>query len=355
MILTIFGYPKTGKTLLFNLLTDQNVEISKFSATTQEFHKAIVDVPDERLKKCADYFKTPPVYAKIEYLDTGSIAFGESKNSTFIDLVRRGDGLVHVVRGFADDEIIHINEEINPASDIEKIEEELRTTDYIGIEKRVEKLEHDRKKIKSKEIIEELDLFQRMLAFLEDGKPLREFDFNPHEEIIVKGFKFLSQKPIVHIVNCDENSLEKYSEMAQEPTASSCTVMFCGKIETELLELEEEEREIFQEEYGLKNYEYIKDSLIKTSYNLMNLQSFFTVGSDETKAWTVEKDCTAYNAAGKIHSDIQQGFIRGEVIYWSDFLESGGFPQAKEKGLLRLEGKEYITKDGDIIHFRFNK
>lgn len=355
MILTIFGYPKTGKTLLFNLLTDQNVEISKFSATTQEFHKAVVDVPDERLKKCADYFNTPPVYAKIEYLDTGSIAFGESKNSTFIDLVRRGDGLVHVVRGFSDDEIIHINEEINPASDIEKIEEELRTVDYIGIEKRVEKLEHDRKKIKSKEIVEELDLFQRMLTFLEEGKPLREFDFLPHEAIIVKGFKFLSQKPIIHIINCDENSLEKHSELAQTPLNSSCTVMFCGKIETELLELDEEEREIFQEEYGLKNYKYIKDSLIKTSYDLMNLQSFFTVGSDETKAWTIEKECTAYNAAGKIHSDIQQGFIRAEVILWSEFLESGGFPQAKEKGLLRLEGKEYITKDGDIMHFRFNK
>ena len=355
MILTIFGYPKTGKTLLFNILSGNDVEVSKFSATTNEFHKAVVDVPDERLKKLADFFKTPPVYAKIEFLDTGAISFGDAKNTTFIDLLRRADGLVHVVRAFKDNEIIHLPGEVDTQRDINSIEEELITTDFLSIEKRLEKLKVDVMKIKSKEIKEEYYLFLKLKDFVEKGRPLREYDFDKHEELIVRGYKFLSQKPIIHIINADETNYNNFKNKKFEDKKFRTYFLFCAKIEKELLELDKDERKIFEREYGLENYEYVRENFIKKSYEIMNLISFFTVGSDETKAWTIEKGTDAFNAAGKIHSDIQQGFIRAEVIEWDKFLESGGFSKAKEKGLLRLEGKEYIIKDGEIVHFRFNK
>ncbi len=355
MILTIFGYPKTGKTLLFNLLTDKKEELSKFSASVNEFHKAVVNVPDERLKKLADFFSTPPVYAKIEYLDAGAVSFGDSKNSTFIDLIRRADGLVHMVRDFADEEILHPKGSIDPQRDIRSMEEELITTDFLTVEKRIERVESDIKKIKQKELVEELELLKKINSHLEGGSPLRTMPLSEKEQLAVKGFKFLSLKPIMNIINCDEDSYGKNLKLESSPINKSATFAFAGKIETELLELEADERPLFEEEYGLKDYKYMRETFIKHSYELMNLISFFTVGSDETKAWTINDGDNAYEASGKIHSDIQQGFIRGETINWEDFLNSGGFPQAKEKGLLRLEGKEYTVRDGDIIHFRFNK
>ncbi|MCP4154664.1 MAG: redox-regulated ATPase YchF [bacterium] len=355
MILTIFGYPKSGKTLLFNLLTDQKEKLSKFSTSANEFHKAVIDVPDERLKLLADHFKTPPVYAKIEFLDTGAIAFGESKNTTFVDLLRRADGLVHMVRGFEDEEIIHPKGSIDPQRDIAAMEDELITVDFLTVEKRLEKLKVDVMRIKSNELKDELELFKKLQVFLEEGKPLREYPFNGKEEIIVRGFQFLSLKPLINIVNADENSYKESSSLVKPRENNATTLLFCGKIELELLELDEEDRLMFQEEYGLENYQYMRENFIKTSYNLMDLISFFTVGSDETKAWTIKNSDNAYEAAGKIHSDIQQGFIRGETINRKEFLDSGGFNQAKESGLLRLEGKEYIVKDGEILHFRFNK
>jgi len=355
MILTIFGYPKTGKTLLFNLLTDKKEELSKFSASVNEFHKAVVNVPDHRLKQLADFFSTPPVYAKIEYLDAGAVSFGDSKNTTFIDLIRRADGLVHMVRDFEDEEILHPKGSVDPVRDIRSMEEELITTDFLTVEKRIERVESDLKKIKQKELVEELDLLKRISGHLEKGSPLRTMPLTEHELLSIKGFKFLSLKPIMNIVNCDENSYQKNRELESPPSLGTATFIFAGKIETELLELDPEERKIFEEEYGLTDYKYMRESFIKHSYDLMDLISFFTVGDDETKAWTVHRGENAWEASGKIHSDIQQGFIRGETIHWEDFLKSGGFPQAREKGLLRLEGKEYTVKDGDIIHFRFNK
>lgn len=354
MIFTIFGYSKTGKTLLFNLLTEKNEDISKFSTSLNEFHKAVVDVPDDRLKKLAEYFDTPPVYAKIEFLDTGPISFGDAKSSTFIDLIRKADGLIHMVRGFEDREIIHPKGNIDPARDISSMEDELITIDFLTVEKRLERVESDIKKIKSKELVEEYELLLKLKSVLENGTPLRNIDLLKKEEQLIRGFKFLSLKPLMNIINCDENSFANYKKL-QKKEKNSSTFIFSGKIEMELLELNEEDRKIFQHEYGMDDYEYMRKNFIRNGYDLMNLISFFTVGKDETKAWTIRKGDTAYIAAGKIHSDIQQGFIRGETINWKDFLDSGGFNQAKEKGLLRLEGKEYVVSDGDIIHFRFNK
>jgi len=172
--------------------------------------------------------------------------------------------------------------------------------------------------------------------------------------VLVRGFKFLSAKPLLNLVNADETSMKSYAGLVAPAAHGKCTALFAGKIEAELLELAAEERPVFQAEYGLADYRYIRDEFIKTSYALLDLISFFTVGKDETKAWTLEKGASAFIASGKIHSDIQKGFIRAEVISWQDFLACDGFTRAKEKGLLRLEGKEYIVQDGEIVHFRFN-
>ena len=340
---------------MFNLLAGQHETISKFSASTSDFHKAMVDVPDHRLKKLAELFETPPVYAKIEFLDTGAIAFRDAKSSTFVDLLRRGDGLIHVVRAFEDKEILHAHEVIDPRRDIREMEEELRTVDYFSIEKRLERLAGDLKKIKSKELIEENDLLLTLKDKLEANIPLREVEMTHAQLLRIKGFGFLSQKPIMHIINADENSYHKYRELVSPLRGNALVQICCGQIETELLELPEAERLVFQEEYGLSGYQYIREHFIRSSYELLHQQSFFTVGHDETKAWTVDQGASALEAAGKIHSDIQQGFIRAEVIGWQEFLESGGFSQAKDKGTLRLEGKEYRIQDGEIVHFRFNK
>lgn len=355
MILTLFGYPKTGKTLLFNLLAGQHETISKFSATSSDFHKAMVDVPDDRLKRLADMFDTPPVYAKIEFLDTGAIAFRDAKSSTFLDLLRRADGLIHVVRGFDDKEILHAHETIDPERDIREMEEELRTVDYFSIEKRLERLAGDIKKIKSKELVEEHDLLLILKSKLEENIPLRRVEMTQSQLTRLRSYSFLSLKPIMHIINADETSYHQYKGMVKPLEDKSTIQICCGQIETELLELPDDERAIFQEEYGLSDYQYIREHFIRSSYHLLSLQSFFTVGHDETKAWTVDAGASALEAAGKIHSDIQQGFIRAEVIGWQAFLDAGGFTQAKDTGALRLEGKDYRIQDGEIVHFRFNK
>ncbi|MBN1196144.1 MAG: redox-regulated ATPase YchF [Candidatus Aminicenantes bacterium] len=355
MILTIFGYPKTGKTLLFNLLTRQRETVSKFSSSHNELHQAVVEVPDSRLARLAAHFDTPPVFAKIEYLDTGSMGYGEIENSTFVDLLRRGDGLVHIVRGFTDPEIPHPAGSVNPRRDINHMESEIIAVDFISMDKRREKLETDIRRSGSRDLKEEHELMLRLQEHLEANRPLREYPFTEIEASRIKGFSFLSQKPLIHLINADENTYHQYIDLIRPPQNQCAVQVFCGRLETELLELDASERTVFQAEYGLDAYQYIRDSFIQNSYELMNLASFFTVGPDETRAWTIARGDSAWIAAGKIHSDIQQGFIRAEVISWSDFLSTGGFSQAKELGILRLEGKDYRVKDGEIVHFRFNK
>ena len=354
MILTIFGYPKTGKTLLFNLLTHKEEKISKFAASAAgEFHKAVVDVPDPRLDRLAAHLKLPAVHAKIEFLDAGALSFGEVKHSSVIDLLRRADGLAHVARGFTDPEILHPKQTVDPGRDIKAMEEELLATDYIAVETRLHKLENELKKHKPKELLEEQALLERLKRHLEEGHPLRTLALPEAEEAPVRGFQFLTRKPLLHLINADENSLPRYAGLAG-PRGERCrTLIFAGKLERELLELTEAERLEFQKEFGLENYSYIRDSFIRTSYELLNLISFFTVGKEETRAWTIEQAASCHLAAGKVHSDMQKGFIRAEVLSWRDFESAGGFHQAKEKGLSRLEGKAHCIKDGDIIHFRF--
>ncbi len=347
MIFTIFGYPKTGKTTLFNLLTGKREHVDKFASSKGELHKAVVSVPDFRLKKLNQFYNTKVKHAQIEYLDTGSLAFGEVKTSTFLDILRRSDGLIHVVRGFEDPEIIHPAGSINPMRDISSMEDELIISDIITIEKRLERIEKDLKRNKSKELKLEQKVLVKIKEFLEQNLPLREMDLNKDEEFMIRCFQFLSQKPIIHMINLSEG--DKLIELEGR---NKKILSFYGKIEEEIMDLDEDERKLFLEEYGID--ESIRDKFIRESYKLMNLISFFTVGEDEVRAWTIKNGDTAYEAAGKIHTDLQKGFIRAEVIYWEDFVKVGGFKNAKEKALLRLEGKEYVVKDGDVVHIRFN-
>jgi len=355
MILTLFGYPKTGKTLIFNLLTDKQEEVSKFSASGDTLHKAVVDVPDERLLRLAQHLDLPPVYARLEYLDTGALGIGAVKDATFIDMLRRADGLVHVVRGFRDPEIPHPQGSVDPSRDIASMEEELLLVDLISIEKRLERLAQDLKKMKSKELEEEQELLLRLKEFIEKGEPLRRFSFSLKEERLVRGFAFLTLKPLIHLVNADENTYTDCHRLKRPAEEQTVTRVFCGKMESELLALDADERAVFQEEYGLRTYDYLHDQFVRTSYAVMNLISFFTVGKDETRAWTITSGSTAVTAAGKIHTDMQAGFIRAEVIHWKDFLDAGGFAEARDQGRLRLEGKAYVIQDGDVVNIRFNR
>lgn len=355
MIFTIFGYPKTGKTLLFNLLTDKHEEVSKFSTSALKYHTAIVDVPDPRLDALSRTVKLPAIHAKIEYLDTGPISYGEVKNSTFIDLLRRADGLVHIVRGFQDPEIIHPLESIDPQRDIKNMEDELMLVDLITIEKRLERIEADLKKMKSKELTDEQELLERFKRMLEDGQALRTTSINPAEDHLIRGYKFLSIKPLINIINADEHAYPACTALDEGPENKTACMTFCGKIEKELLELEPADRPLFEREYGLNQYAYVRENFIRTSYRLLNLISFFTVGREETRAWTIPRETSAYLAAEKIHSDIQQGFIRAEIIGIDDLLNAGGFSEAKDRGLIRIEGKSYIIRDGEIVQFRFSK
>ncbi len=348
MIFTIFGYPKTGKTTLFNVLTGMNERRDKFSIS-KEIHRAVVDVPDVRIDKLYEIFKTKKKFTKIEYLDTGSASFGEVKETTFFDTLRRSDGLIHVVRNFKDEEILHLKGGIDYKRDIEAIEEELLINDLMLVEKKLEKLKSDYLKMKKKEIETLIELFAKLKTILDDEKPLRDFEFSKEELKSISGFDFLTLKPIIHVVNSDEESIKSVDEEFGEKRS---VLKFNGEIEEEIEELQDEEREEYLKEFNIK--ESMKDRIIKESYKLLSLITFITIGDKELKAWAIEKGSTVYEASGKIHTDIQKGFIRAEVVFWKELYNAGGWKEAKEKNLIRLEGKDYILKDGDVISIRFN-
>jgi len=349
MIFTIFGYPKTGKTTLFNLLTGKKEKVSKFATSTnKDLNKAIVEVPDKRIEQINKIFKKNLKYARIEYMDTGSLAYGEVKNSAFLDPLKVSDGLVHTVRGFSDPEIVHPAGSVDPMRDIESMENELILTDLITVENRLKTIELDLKKKKTRALENEKNLLEKIKNNLEEGKPIREIKLSENDDMMIRGFQLLSKKPIIHMVNIGEED-----KQFNKQKNNFLIMSFYGKIEAEISELDEEEKKIFMEEYNIDKS--IRERFIKDSYQLLNLISFFTIGDKEVKAWTIKQGSTAYEAAGKIHSDIQKGFIKAEVIYWEDLIKAGGIKESKDQALLKLEGKDYKVKDGDILQIRFGK
>jgi len=353
--LTLFGYPKTGKTTLFNLISGARVEVHAYEDGKREPNQRTCPIPDFRLDRIAALSPDKKkIAAAFELIDLAGLAYGEVKNSIYLSVLRKADGLIHVVRGFRDPEIPHPKGIIRPQDDIHFMEEELMLTDLISASARLEKLDKDLKKAKDPEAEKERALLNLVRAGLEQGKPIRDLGLPHTEEKSVRSFAFLSQKPLVHMINCDEQDIplvETPEKILSEKKTGSPVLAFCGRIEAEIAELEGEERATFLAEYGLR--ELSPARFFRELPGILGMIAFFTIGKNETRAWMVPKDSPAGQAAGAIHTDIERGFIRAEVIAWNKLLELGSLQTAKDKGAIRLEGKDYLVQDGDVIYFRF--
>jgi GTP-binding protein YchF len=353
----IIGLPQVGKTSLFKILTKANVAASH--GNLREAHVGMAKVPDERLDKLAAMYNPRKlVHASIEYVDVAAIGQEALKETAFLGNLRVVDSLVHVVRAFEDPSIPHVGE-IDPLRDIRNVDFDLMVSDLGQIEKRLERLEKDLKRARTAELERENDLLLRAKAHLETERPLREMEITPDDKKRVRGFMFLSEKPILYVLNISESAelgrdleqaMAKYklTEVASRPHAGATAI--CGKVEAELAEMSDEEAAEFLSSYGLKESGLVR--LIRKTYELLGLISFLTVGEDECRAWTVPKGTPAVAAAGAIHSDLEKHFIRAETIHWDQLLEAGSEANARAQGTLRLEGKEYIVKDGDVMHIR---
>ena len=353
----IIGLPRVGKTSLFKILTKAQVE--ERGHNPREAHIGIATVPDERLDKLSTLY-TPKklVHATVEYSDVAAIGQEALKESAYANSLRTVDALIHVLRAFDEPSIPHVGE-IDPLRDARNVDFDLVVNDLGQIEKRLERLEKDLKKMKSAELEREFDLLKRAKTHLEAERPLREMEMSADDEKRIRGFMFLSQKPILYVLNVNESStlgsdLEqapakyKLTEYASRPNAGVTAI--CGKVEAELAEMGDEESAEFLASYGLKESGLVR--LIRKSYELLGLISFFTVGEDECRAWTIERGSRAQTAAGAIHSDLEKHFIRAETIHWDQLLEAGSEANARSRGTLRLEGKDYIVRDGDVMHIR---
>lgn len=354
----IIGLPQVGKTSLFKILTKVHLEDKGYS-NPREAHLGIATVPDDRLDRMAALYKPKKtVYATVEYSDVAAIAQEALKDAAFLATLRNVDALIHVLRAFEDDAIPHTGP-IDPLRDIRNVEFDLMLSDLSQIEKRLERLEKDLKKMKTDDLVKENALLLRARQALEEEKPLRELEMTAEEKKLIRGFMFLSQKPILYVLNINESStlgrdleaaVAKYGleEVAARPNAGATAI--CGKVEAELAEMDDEEAAEFLGSYGLEESGLRR--LIRKSYELLGLISFFTVGEDECRAWTVPVNSRAQEAAGAIHSDLEKHFIRAETIHWDTLLAAGSEAVARSQGKLRLEGKDYLVQDGDVLHIR---
>ena len=364
MKLGIVGLPNVGKSTLFNSLTKAGAESANYPFCTIDPNVGIVTVPDERLKLLGDLYHSKKVTpAVIEFVDIAGLVKGASKGeglgNQFLSNIREVDAIVHVVRCFEDTNIVHVDGSIDPVRDIETINLELVFSDIEILERRIAKTAKAARMDKT--LAKELKLLERVKAHLEDGKLAKTFELEDEdEEEWFKGYNLLTAKPVIYAANVSEDDLaddganNKFvQEVRENAKEEGCEVfVICAQIEQEIAELDDEEKAMFLEELGLK--ESGLEKLIKASYSLLGLISYLTAGEDETRAWTIKKGTKAPQAAGKIHSDFERGFIRAEVVNYQDLLDCGSLSAAKENGLVGLEGKEYVVKDGDVILFRFN-
>src|SRR5215470_14439721 len=354
----IIGLPQVGKTSLFRILTKAHLSEQAY-ANPREAHVGVAKVPDERLDKLAALYDPKKLtHASVEYVDVGAIGQEALKESAYIGHLRNVDALAHVVRAFEDPSIAHVGA-IDPLRDIRNVEFDLMVSDLGQIEKRLERLVKDLKKMKTPELEKENELLIKAKAHLETEKPLREMEMSPEDKKRIRGFMFLSEKPMLYVLNVNETqelgkALEeavpkyKLTEVAARPNAGATAV--CAKVEAELAEMSDEDAAEFLGSYGLKESGLVR--LIRQTYHLLGLISFLTAGEDECRAWTIPVNTRAAEAAGAIHSDLEKHFIRAETIRWDQLLEAGSEANARSKGTLRLEGKDYIVQDGDVLHIR---
>lgn len=355
MRLGIIGLPQSGKTTVFNALTRTDQPIT-MSGGRFDVHTAVVDVPDERVDKLSAMFKPEKtIYAKVTYADIAGLEGSASKSGIsgqLLNQLGQMDGFVHVVRSFENALVPHPAGSVDPRRDIAAMDAELLINDLIAVERRMERLNEERRKGGGRDkatIDRELALFERLHAALAEEIPLRDIELSPEEEKSLAGFGFLTRKPVLILLNLGD---DQQAPEIEYPHQRSAVAPLLGKLEMELAQLSPEEAEMFMGEYGIE--ELGLSRVIGLSYDLLGLQSFFTVGEDEVRAWTVRRGASALEAAGAIHTDLQKGFIRAEVVAYSDLLALGGMTEARSKGKLRLEGREYVVQDGDIVHIRFN-
>jgi GTP-binding protein YchF len=353
MKLGIIGLPQSGKTTIFNALTGTNTPPTA-SAGRIEVHTAVVDVPDMRIDTLSAMFKPKKtMYAKVTYADIAGLESGAAKSGisgTLLNQLTQMDGFLHVLRCFEDENIPHPSGSVDPARDLNAMEGELLLNDMIAVERKLERLKDERKKGGTDKVQNERQtrLFERLFEILSQEIPLRDAEISAEDEKQLSGFGLLTRKPILILLNLGEGQ-----SVPQIQPANPCIqVSLQGKLEMEIAQLSSEDAAIFMAEYNIE--EPSLNRMIRLSYDLLNQQSFFTVGEDEVRAWTVRRGATAHQAAGEIHSDLQKGFIRAEVVSYDDLVGLGGMAEARSKGKLRLEGKEYIVQDGEIMHVRFN-